>query len=88
MRVLAIIFFVLAVALTLDAARDQYRGLAEATAPRMLPASASKQNDPQGFRGLMAFEWIRVALCAGAGFTFWSLDRRSRRLDPFSPDVP
>ena len=87
MRIVAVIFFVLAIAFAVDAARDQYRGIAEASAPRMgLPAIARKQDDPASFRGLIGYEWLRVALCLGAGLAFRSIGRTSRRLDPFATD--
>lgn len=101
MRALAVLFFILAVVLATDAARDQTRGFAEALAPRMLiPASslsvarlgnspsAVQSDDPQGFRGLMAYQWIRVALCAGAGYAFLSLAAHLRRTDPFATKAP
>jgi hypothetical protein len=101
MRTLAIVFFAFALIFAVDAVRDQYRGIAMAFAPRMPlsasslsaarilhAASASEATDPEGFRGLMAYQWIRVVLCIAAGYIFWHFYKRSRALDPFSPDAP
>jgi hypothetical protein len=101
MRVFAVIFLLLAVVLAADALRDQYRGIAKASGPPSLisPSSLSaarlwttfsavEVTDSEAFRGLMAYQWIRVALCIGVGSSFWHFAQRSRKLDPFSPNAP
>ena len=101
MRAFAVIFLLLAVVLAVDAARDQYRGIAEASGPPSLisPSSSSaarlwttfsavEARDSEAFRGLMAYQWIRVALCIAAGSSLWHFAQRSRKLDPFSPNAP
>jgi hypothetical protein len=101
MRVFAIIFLLLAVVLAADAIRDQYRGIAKTSGPPMLisPSSLSaarlwttfsavEATDSDAFRGLMAYQWIRVGLCIAIGASFWRFAQRSRKLDPFSPDAP
>jgi hypothetical protein len=87
--------------LAVDAARDQYRGIAKASGPPSLisPSSLSaarlwttfsavEAKDSEAFRGLIAYEWIRVALCIAAGSSLWHFGQRSRKLDPFSPNAP
>jgi hypothetical protein len=101
MRAFALIFLLLAVVLAVDAARDQYRGIAKASGPPSLisPSSLSaarlwttfsavEARDSEAFRGLIAYEWIRVALCIAAGSSLWHFGQRSRKLDPFSPNAP
>jgi hypothetical protein len=101
MRAFALIFLLLAVVLAVDAARDQYRGVAKASGPPSLisPSSLSaarlwttfsavEARDSEAFRGLIAYEWIRVALCIAAGSSLWHFGQRSRKLDPFSPNAP
>lgn len=89
MRMVAILLFLVAAYLAVDAVRDQRAGVATATAPRSVVAeAASRDADPEGFRGLMAYQWIRVALCAGAGYAFWQLASWSKRNDPFAPKAP
>ena len=66
MRAFAVIFLLLAVVLAVDAARDQYRGIAEASGPPMLISASSlsaarlwttfsavKATDSEACRGLM-----------------------------------
>jgi hypothetical protein len=101
MRAFAVIFLLLAVVLAVDAARDQYRGVAKASGPPSLisPSSLSaarlwttfsavEATDSEAFRGLMAYQWIRVGLCIAIAASLWHLAQRSRKLDPFSPDAP
>ena len=101
MRAFAVIFLLLAVVLAVDAVRDQYRGIAEASGPPSFisPSSLSaarlwttfsavEATDSEAFRGLMAYQWIRLGLCIAIGASFWHFAQRSRKLDPFSTDAP
>lgn len=87
MRVLAVVLLVLAALLAASSVRDQNRGIAEAVGAKGIQATAVKAKDPEAFRALMAYEWIRVTVCAGGGVIFWHLANRSRQLDPFTPDA-
>ncbi|MES2569019.1 MAG: hypothetical protein V4710_03070 [Verrucomicrobiota bacterium] len=93
-RIIAYSLILLGVFLLGDAAYDEHRGIAGAASPDGLltgvsshPPNVVKQaEDPQGFRDLMLYQWVRAPLALCAGLFILGLCRRADRIDPFSPD--
>ena len=72
-----------------DAAYDQYRGVASVreggrSGLRRLK-SVARADNPEEFRHLMTYQWVRGPLCLGAAFVFLAVLRRADRTDPLSP---
>ena len=85
MRILAVLFFLLAIASAVDAIHAQYSGVARESG--YIPAPEThKQDSPTAFHGLVGYKWIRASLFFGGGFIFLQIAKTSRRLDPFSTD--
>lgn len=87
-RPLAYLFLLFGGFAGLDAARDELRGVAIATAPTRSFAleTAVKADQPELFRGLMTYQWGRACAGVAAGLLILALARRADRLDPFSPN--
>ena len=45
-----------------------------------------RADDPEQFRRLMGFQWLRGSLVVVAGFIFRGICCRADRVDPFSPE--
>ena len=88
MRVVAYILIVIGLIFLVDAAYDEYRGVAAAHSPgrggRLYVIN--RADDPNQFRNLMAYQWLRGPLALFGGFIILGFCRRADRLDPFSPD--
>lgn len=69
-----------------DAVVEQIDGHAKATSPvRSIRVNdALRRTDPEGFRNLMAYQWIRAATVLGAGAILLAWVRKQDRLNPFS----
>jgi hypothetical protein len=88
MRWLAYILIVIGLIFVADAAYDEHRGVADALSPgrgsrRHIVACS---DDPEQFRNLMTYQWVRGPLFLVGGFIILGFCRRADRLDPFSPD--
>ncbi len=72
-----------------DAAYDQYRGIATVSSPSrsVQICEASRVEKPAEFHNLMAYQWTRGTLVLLAGLIIHGICRREDRLDPFSPDL-
>jgi TRAP-type C4-dicarboxylate transport system permease small subunit len=87
MKTLAYILFLLSTGLFVDASIEQFSGHAKAYSPirNITLIDIYREKQPSEFKGIMAYQWIRVSLIAGAGYIFLSLGRRADSLDPFAP---
>ena len=93
-RILAYGLILLGIFLLGDAAYDEHRGIAEAASPDGLltgvstsaPNVVKRDENPQSFRNLMLYQWLRSPLALCAGLIILGLCRRADRVDPFSPD--
>lgn len=85
MKILAYLVLLLGIGFGIDAARDQISGHASALSPSRgsQVVEASKNEKPDEFQGIMAYQWIRAAAAFGGGLFLISWIRRSERLDPF-----
>ena len=88
MRSVAYIMIALGIYLLGDAAYDERRGIAEARSPsrNSRPNVVKRAEDPEEFRNLMQYQWLRAPLILCAGFIILGICRRADRLDPFAPD--
>ena len=88
MRALAYLLVLLGCIFIADATYDeQQRGVANAVSPRGgRHYVISRADDPEQFRNLMAYQWLRGPLFLCGGFIILGFCRRADRLDPFSPD--
>jgi len=87
MKILVYILFLLSGAFFVDASIEQISGHAKAIPPgrslQLVEADRSRQ--PSEFQGIMAYQWIRASVIAGAGFFLLSVIRRADSLDPLAP---
>ncbi len=69
------------------AAYDQNRGIAVVTTPGRYPTveSADRVSQPEAFRNLMAYQWLRAVGALAVGAVILRLIKRQDSLDPFSP---
>ncbi len=74
--------------LFVDAVYDHYSGKAEAASPTrsIQTITVDKTDDPNTFKGVMSYQWIRAFLFLVAGYFLLSWTNRAERLDPFSTD--
>jgi hypothetical protein len=88
MRSLAYLLIALGSILLLLAAYDEHREIASVMAPSrsMILIIVKKSDNPQEFRNLMTYQWLRGFFLLGAGVIILGIVRRADRLDPFSPD--
>ena len=88
MRIVAYILILVGLMCLVDAARDEHRGIASARSPSRSARLhiVSRAEDPEQFRGLMAYQWVRGPLALLGGLIILGICRRADRLDPFSPD--
>ena len=82
----------LGILLLVGAAHDEHRGVAVVTAPGGINSDmftrriAKRDDDPQGFRNLILYEWIEASLFLCAGFIALGISQRVERSDPLSED--
>ena len=89
MRVFAYVLIFIGCLFLADAAFDEYRGVAAALSPGRGSQShiINRADDPDQFRNLMAYQWLRGPLVFFGGFIILGFCRRASRIDPFSPDA-
>ncbi len=87
MRVIAYILILLGLILIGDAAYDEHRGIASATSPTRSAQYniVARSKDPEQFRNLMTYQWVRGALLLLGGLIVIGICQRADRIDPFSP---
>ena len=72
--------------LLLFAAYDEYREVASVMPPSRsgIRLIVKKADNPQEFRNLMTYQWLRDLLLLGTGIIVLGICRRADRLDPLS----
>ncbi len=88
MRFLGILLLVIGMGLLVDAIQDQRSGIASVVSPSSSAAlnEEAEEDDPEAFRNLMAYQWIRASLTIGAGLFCLAVLRRMDRTELFSPE--
>ncbi len=88
LRHVASILVVIGLLLLALAARDEHREMASMVTRAEYGNRfvVRKADNPQQFRNLMSYQWLRGALVMGAGMVLLRLCRGADRLDPYSPD--
>lgn len=87
MKILSYCFFILTVVFLIDCLREQASGHVEVHYPgrRVGGSIADRSRDPDLYRDLMNYQWVRIGLSGLLGVVFLSMKRRQDRLDPMSP---
>jgi len=82
----AYFLIILSLVLLADAAVDQISSKAKAISPNrsFQIVQASKEKDPELFKSIMSYQWIRASALLGGGCFLLSMIRRADKLDPFS----
>ncbi len=88
MKIFSYGLLLLSVCLVIDAVHDEVTGEAVASSPGRGGAihRIDRGADPEQFRNLMNYQWVRASLPALAGLFFLKMIRRGEQLDPLSPD--
>jgi hypothetical protein len=86
MKILAFAILLFGCGLFIDAGLEQYSGHARAYPPRRSISLIDVHRDqkPSEFKSIMTYQWIRAALCVGAGYFLLSWVRRADSLDPLA----
>jgi len=87
MKIAAYILILIALALAIDASHEQITGKAVALSPsRGIPEKmkANREDNPEEFRRIMSYEWIRAAAFLAGGAFLLSHVLRAEKLDPFA----
>lgn len=76
----------LALGLLADACVEQASGQAKALSPgrQVRVVEATRSENPEEYKGIMSYQWIRGFALLGCGYFLLSRIRRADRLDPFS----
>ena len=84
MKILAFAILLFGFGLFIDAAIEQNSGHAKAYSPGRSVSLIDVHRDqhPVEFKGIMTYQWIRAALCVGAGYFLLSWVKRADSLDP------
>jgi hypothetical protein len=89
-HVFAFVMILLSIYAFCKAAHDEHRGVAVVTRPggissgMFTPIIVRRNEDPEGFRNLMLYQWIRASLYLCGGLVILGISRRADRSDPLS----
>lgn len=88
MKIFGIIILIFSGLLFLDALQEQISGEASAIGPTRTGKiyEANRTDDPENFKNLMTYQWVRAMLVLGLGYIFVATARQMDRSDIFSAD--
>lgn len=86
MRIAAYIIIVIGLIFLSDAAMEAWSGEALAISPGSgaRVVAAERSENPEEFKRIMSYQWIRASATLGGGLILLSFVRRADRMDPFA----